>query len=428
MHRNNSQKHGTARGCRPLEASLVKALVGGLLGVALLPPVAGYCQTLDEAVNNQLKPDPSTAILCAQLLGNDTTSVLTGPLFAICGNSGNGPSNSTGGGAASPTTLPKIVQQRLREMRAEKTAPPKVQASSGDAVARLGSGLSLFLSGEYESLNRDVSTFEDGYDSDIWRVTGGADYLFTDRVGAGLALGYSRQNGSFTGGGDFKNDSYDVLAFGSFLPFERTFVQVTAGYARKKYDRDRIATWSWTNEANPNNQVRARGSENADYNANEVRVGALAGYDYPVGNVTISPHAGLDWAHIDFDTYSERGASGLELTYYNDKRNSLQSTAGMQARVDLKTGFGVLVPQASVDWMHEFEDDQRTVDVSFVGDSRGQRFTYETERPDRDWFVINAGVVAYLPNYFQVFCNYRRLLGNRYYDSNTATVGLRVSF
>lgn len=428
MIRNNSQNHGTASGCR----SLVNVLIGGLLAGSVSLPVAGYCQTLDEAVNNQLKPDPSTAVFCSQLLDGDRSNAskfLTGQLLGICDRDQNaGPSTSTGGGAASPTTLPKIVQQRLREMRGEKAAPPKVQASSGDAVTRLGSGLSLFLSGEYESLNRDVTTFEDGYDSDIWRVTGGADYLFTDRVGAGLALGYSRQNGSYTGGGRFGNDSYDILAFGSFLPFERTFVQVTAGYARKQYDRDRQATWTWTQAGNPGNQLPFAGSEHADYNANEVRVGALAGYDYPVGNVTISPHAGLDWDHISFDTYSETGSSGLELTYYNDQRNSLQSTVGVQTQVGFKTGFGALVPQASVDWMHEFEDDQRTVDVSFVGDSRGRRFSYETERPDRDWFVINAGVVAYLPNDFQVFCNYRTLLGHRYYDSNAATVGLRVSF
>ncbi|CAG0978043.1 Lipase 1 [Geobacteraceae bacterium] len=427
MNRNNSQNHGIARGCRSLEATLVvKALIGGLLGVAVLPPVAGYSQTLDEAVTNQLKPDNTR--FCVELLGGDPSSVLFGPLRGICEElPANGPSNSTGGGAASPATLPKIVQQRLREMRGEKTSPPKVQASSGDAVARFESGLSLFLSGEYESLDRDVTTFEDGYDSDIWRVTAGADYQFTDRAAAGLAFGYSQHDGDFTGGGRFENDSYDFLAFGSFLPFKQTFVQVTAGYARKQYDRDRIATFTQF-AADGTRVYNFSGSENADYDADEVRVGALAGYDFPVGNVTISPHAGLDWAHIDFDTYSETGASGLELTYYDDERDSFQSTVGVQAQVGFQTGFGVLVPQASVDWMHEFENNQRTVDVSFVGDTRAKQFTYKTASPDRDWLEINAGVVAVLPNDLQVFANYRTLVGHSYYDSHTATVGLRMSF
>jgi hypothetical protein len=37
------------------------------------------------------------------------------------------------------------------------------------------------MSGEYESLGRHVTTFEDGYDSKIWRLTAGADTQITVR-------------------------------------------------------------------------------------------------------------------------------------------------------------------------------------------------------------------------------------------------------
>jgi uncharacterized protein YhjY with autotransporter beta-barrel domain len=608
-----------------------RGLLAGLLGTGVLfVPIAGYTQTLNEAVNAQLAF--SGGIECGQLVdGNPAnTAFLTGQLLDICTRGapagGSGPSSSTGGGAATPVSLPSIVQQRLREARGEEKkaeTKPKAGGASADRIARLGSGLSLFVSGafetlngvmagpdyqfpdrivplleeerrvlvasadpamgaitlaqiakgpvritgieiqeakpksaiiriqadqpvanykaflldkpprlvidipeallsermptkqagkgaikqirssqyrgkpdpvvrvvldlastlpyqvvgmpdafrifigeavskappqptvpaekpkfapgpeaplwrnvsawgsgEFESLDKNVTTFEDGYHSNIWRVTAGADYQFTDRIVAGLAFDAYWQDGDFDGGGDFKNSSYGFLAYGSFLPFDRIYLQVAAGYARKTYDRDRIATFTQLNSDGSLNfsTVPFGTVVNADYSANEARVNALVGYEYPIGNVTISPRAGVDFYHLNFGTYSETGSTGLELTFHDDAQTSLQTRLGVQALASFSTGFGLVVPQASFDWMHEFENDQRNVQVSFVDDMRGKQFTYQTEPPDRDWLEINAGVVVVLPNGLQVFGNYRTIVGNSIFDSQAGTIGLRVAF
>ena len=239
--------------------------------VATLVPFAGYSQTLDEAVNNQLAPlflSPCFVLLdSATVIPKD---VLSEPLLSICDRlvtkPGGGPSSSTGGGAGTPTTLPSIVQKRLRELAGEEIEI-ETGAASADAVAELESGLGVFVSGEFESLDRDVTTFEDGFDSDIWRVTAGADYRFTDRIVAGLAVDYAHHDGDFDGGGRFDNNSYGVLAFGSFLPNDRVFVQLSAGYARKTYDRDRFGTFTETKANDTLNFQSEPGPQNADYNA-----------------------------------------------------------------------------------------------------------------------------------------------------------------
>ena len=86
------------------------------------------------------------------------------------------------------------------------------------------------------------------------------------------------------------------------------------------------------------------------------------------------------------------------------------------------------VPQASLTWKHEFENDPRDIAVSFVGDTRGTRFSYQTEAPDRDWGEINVGVGAVSPRGIQLFGNFRTLAGSKYFDSRAVTIGLRLSF
>lgn len=407
----------------------VASFIASLLMVAILIPSAGYSQTLDFAVKNQLAN--VGGLQCFVLLDSGNAilgDTLTGPLFNICNQPvttpGGGPSFSTGGGAATPTTIPSIVQQRLREARGEENEVEPGGASA-DAVAVIGNGLAIFVSGEFESLDREVTAFEDGYESNVWSATVGVDYWFTDWANAGLAIDLSHHDGDFESGGHFNSHSYGVLAFGSFLPTRQFFVQLAARYAHKTYDRDRLATFI-QQEPPPSGAITvfAAGQENADFDANQASVSALAGYDVPVGNVTISPRAGVDWYYIDFETYSETGNSGLELTFHDDNETSLQTRVGIRG----SASFSLVVPHLSVDWMHEFENDRRDVQVSFVHDLRAKRFIYQTGALDPDWFEINAGVSFVSLNGSRLFANYRTIVGHSFYDSHAGTIGARIAF
>ena len=95
--------------------------------------------------------------------------------------------------------------------------------------------MGFFASGLVESLNRDITTFQDGYKSNILGITAGADYRFSKKLVAGLALSYSNTDGDFRSGGNFSTNSYGGLLFASYLPTDKTFVQVTGGYTRNKY-------------------------------------------------------------------------------------------------------------------------------------------------------------------------------------------------
>ena len=106
---------------------------------------------------------------------------------------------------------------------------------SGSSSA--SSGFSVFASGSYETLDRNVTPFEDGYDSSILGGAFGFDYQFNDKVVAGMVVGYRKQDADFKRGGDFKMTAFEPSIYVSVLPSPKTFLQFVAGYGGQNVSR-----------------------------------------------------------------------------------------------------------------------------------------------------------------------------------------------
>lgn len=373
-----------------------------------------HAQSLDDVVTNLL--GSTNDDVCVKL--ESAGARPTGALGAFCSQSGGGDFSTSGGGGSSPQTAPGIVQERLEAARSEQES---VSQTSGKAVSELAPGWNLFLSGEYEKLDRDVTNFEDGYDSDVLRFTVGSDYRMSDKATAGMAITYTTHDGDLDAGGDFENQAYSFILFGSYQPNEKMFLQGTAGYGYREYDRTRTVSVVLT-DVNPIGPGSARG----EYEGSEFSTGLLLGYDHTAGGFTIGPRLGLDWIYTQFDGYTEQGDTGLELVFEDTDETSLQSRLGVAASLAVTTGIGVLLPQVSVDWVHEFANDQRRQGFSFSDDAVGVAFSFQDEAPDRDFFEWAVGVSAVLPNGWLPFAQFRGLTGHDYLDSYAGTVGLRI--
>jgi outer membrane autotransporter protein len=96
--------------------------------------------------------------------------------------------------------------------------------------------------------------------------------------------------------------------------------------------------------------------------------------------------------------------------------------------VGIDTSFGILVPQASVAWVHEFLNDDRNIDARLVEAPAGPSFTFQREPPARDWANIGLGVSALLSNGLQPFVQVATMQGNENFVSYGGTIGLRKEF
>ncbi len=427
-------------------------------------------QTLTQQVN-QLLVSNCTNLLGASQVGNPAG---LGPNLEFLCRLPGGPNagtnisaNSTGGGAASlqgsaASILNRFLIQRMDETDEESQTHersssmrlnpfgsllsgfgliPSVSSpfhasisgeSSSNAVFSTSShsrwnGLGFFASGLVESLNRDITTFQDGYKSMIFGFTGGADYRVSKRVVTGLVFNYSNTDGDFRSGGNFSTNSYGGLLFASYLPTDRMFVQVTSGYTRNNYLVARNASATIIN-TNGNNKTTS-GLASSNSNGNVFSLGLLTGYDYPIGRFTIGPRAGITYSNTKIGDYGETGSTGVELKYADQWINSLQSVVGIQSSAAFSTRLGILVPQFNADYIHEFANSQRLITVQFAEDFRPNptKFQFKNDVPVRNYFNLGTGLVIVLPNGWQSFMNFRAMVGNEQFNNYAGTFGLRIA-
>ena len=441
-------------------------LIGGLF-LLQLQALDASAQVLNNQVNALLANN------CAGLgTGGFPTPNLTGlgqNLAAICNTPQTQGATSTGGGAASvqgsaASILNRTFLGRLEDIKNEEREGAPQQSSmrfnplgimsmanvrnlnvtspfyaattgGGGSSASFATssqsrwkGLGFFASGLVESLNRNISTFQDGYNSTILGFSAGVDYRFSKQFVAGLVGNFSNTDGDFDGGGRFSTNTYGGLAFALVMPTDKTFIQMTAGYSRNNYLVSRLATALVSSVSVVGNDRTVNSFASSNSNGDVLNLGALTGYDHPIGRFVIGPRAGVNYSQTHIGNYAENGGGGIGLKYDDQYIHSMQSTAGIQGSTVYSTQVGVIVHQVNADYIHEFANSQRHIGVQFTEDQRANptRFAFQNEVPVRNYFNLATGLMAVLPNGWQPFVNFRAMVGNNQFDNYAGTFGLRI--
>ncbi|MDH3445431.1 MAG: autotransporter outer membrane beta-barrel domain-containing protein [Deltaproteobacteria bacterium] len=284
-------------------------------------------------------------------------------------------------------------------------------------VKRLVGSLGVWVAGEYEGFDKNVTTFEPGYKTDTGRATIGADYAFFDhRLVVGGAFTYARTSGNFDTGGRLTTNSYSPQLYLSIVPAPKFFIDINTGYARKDFFLSRRPLFG------------SSATADGDTDINEFTLGASGGYDFTFDNITVGPRLGLNYKYTAIDGYRERGNTGAELIYDKQTEYSLTSTLGLYGSVAISTAIGVLVPQVNVKYLHEFADHQRRIKFRFAAAPAAGKYRFEKDPPDRNYFELGTGISMVLPHDLQPFLNYRALVGYKDQSSHIVTAGLRVAF
>ena len=151
------------------------------------------------------------------------------------------------------------------------------------------------------------------------------------------------------------------------------------------------------------------------------------------GDWIYGPYARLTHIDVDIDGYEESGAVGLNLKVENQSIESLTTAIGVQATFPQGKDWGVLVPQARVEWVHEYDDDSRTVESNYINEivptgGDASALTAETDSPDRDYLTIGLGISTVYKGGSQAFLLYETVLGLDDIEEHVFTGGLRMEF
>jgi outer membrane autotransporter protein len=298
---------------------------------------------------------------------------------------------------------------------------PRPGGASTEILVGPAQGLSLFVNAGASVLDHHENRFEGGYTAHLPTVTVGADYLVTPRLLAGVAFNYTRVDGTYDDGGGFDKNIFNPALYTLFLPFDGAFVSAIVGYARGENSNDRKVVI-------PLQNATFIGNTSGDYTEHGYSAEFLAGYDHPIGSFTVGPRLGLAVRHSRIEAFRETGYSGFELRYSDFDQTSVQSSLGAAATAAIRIPNGVLLPQASVAWVHEYANDERDVRARFIHASPSPTFTFKRERPARDWANIVLGVSAAFVSGWQPFVQVSTIQGNKNFVSYGGIAGLRFSF
>lgn len=376
----------------------------------------------------------------------------TGTLAARCGETPGGTGDLSGNSETSLNPNQSLSNNEVSLARAraktrevyERTGQLRNE-STGELVPepdnRIEMGpLSLLINGRatWFDRDRDDSDAERGYDGDSWGIELGFDYRATDQLILGAFVAYDQENSDFDedeagvnftpagNSGQSDADYYTVSLFGSYNLSDRAYLEGSVGYGWTSYTLKRNVVFQESTRTTPQTNVKTKG----DPDGNEYWASIGAGYDFSRNALSFGPYVRASYARSEIDSYTEKdqSSSGLQMEIDDNNRNSITTDLGFRASYAVSTNWGVLIPQASFEYEHEFDQDAVDSKSAYALDASNTIYSIEGDDPDRDYFNLGAGLIGVLSNGMMTFVEYRGVVGYDDLTRHTVSAGLRIEF
>ncbi|MEM8635641.1 MAG: autotransporter domain-containing protein [Pseudomonadota bacterium] len=296
-----------------------------------------------------------------------TSAFAAGTLQADVANALNDVADAAGFEAASLSLLPAINEGVTREVYESHELADRYVSRRLASDAQTGAWIQAFG----RTADRDAeSTSVSGYDADSFGVAVGADTKVGEKLTIGAAFNYANVSIDSEGPGleETDIDTFQVSAYAGYNAGP-AFVNGQIGYIFGNGDSERTGvTGSITGDA--------------DLDGFTFRVDG--GYDFEAGTVTITPQAGLRYASLSQDDFTETG--GLGLSVDTSSVDFLDLRFGTEARGNFES----FRPFVRAAYVIDVIGDGREFNVAVPGATTGPVFLTTTDAP-QSRFEIGTG-------------------------------------
>ncbi|NOT84083.1 MAG: autotransporter outer membrane beta-barrel domain-containing protein [Methylococcaceae bacterium] len=294
---------------------------------------------------------------------------------------------------------------------------------AGDETDVLQDGrIGVFMNGRFQTADKKQTGFEAGFNSENFGVTAGVDYRFLDNLVMGLAFGYDNTDTTMNKGNQEIN-AFTGMFYGNYNLAHDMFIDWAASYSDLGFDAQRTISYVKANNTVFNGVVKGAP------NANEYNLNAGFGKNFALGAWLFTPHVRFDYIELNIDGYKEQGQgqdTGLELQYKSQVARSITSTAGASVAYAVSTPWGVLTPEVSFDWQHEFLNDATKIFGSLA--NVNNVLVARSNAPDRDYFNLSGSIVGTFAEGRSIFLSYEARLGQSTIASHLVQLGFRIPF
>lgn len=285
----------------------------------------------------------------------------------------------------------------------------------------------LFATAKIEQIDKALTNFEPAFDSEGSGVTIGIDYQLQPELNIGLAVVRNEQNGDFAqNGGQFDVVDINFLIFGFYRYGKGSFIDTALSFTRRDTETTRRFLFEDTtgNNALLNTDTLVSSGNNAD----TLFVSVRGGHDWLLNNgVTLGLSSALQYEQLNIDGFTETGDTALALTYLSQEEERLTGELSLFGSMTRSRSWGVIAPQFTISYQHEFSDDQRDISAFLAEDQRAEStiFRFSNDPPDRNYFRLNVGASVNFQDGFAVFIDYSEQFGYDDYDRNAISLGVR---
>jgi outer membrane autotransporter protein len=293
----------------------------------------------------------------------------------------------------------------------------------------LASRLGVFVTGNISTGKRDETDLESGLDFDTVGITIGADYRITNQFILGGAIGFIDTEAELeNNAGDLDTQGYSLSLFGTYYSAQNYFVDFSASFGSNDFDQKRSIVYTLEGLADVNQDLKA------DYDGDTFSLFIGSGYDFNRGPWSFGPRGDLEYIKSDVDGFTEEisdpTADGGGWATRVDGTDQRWLTLKLGGRVAYTHGadWGVLIPYARLDWLHEFEDDSQTINAYFVEDPSPMAIAVQSDDPDRDYLRLRFGTSAQFQNGLVGFIDYATILAHSEWSSHAISAGVRMEF
>ncbi|MGD8592542.1 MAG: autotransporter domain-containing protein, partial [Gammaproteobacteria bacterium] len=287
------------------------------------------------------------------------------------------------------------------------------KASGGNAGDPQRGPWSIFVSGRVNTGKKGGTVNDAGYDFDTNGLTAGADYLINNQSFVGGALGYAAMDSTFgNNGGDMDIKATTLTVYSSYFRPNNVYLDGSLTYGPNNYKFTRnIASFST--------------QTTGDADGNQFAISLAGGWDYYQKSFNASPYLRIDYIDISIDAYQEQGGSGLALNIEKQDVTSVTTALGGRFSYAGSMSWGVLMPSAHLEWIHEYKDEHRNIVASFVANP-GTSFSTPVDEVDKDYLNLGLGITANFPEGRVLFLQYETAAEQKNFTTHTVHLGARM--
>lgn len=241
------------------------------------------------------------------------------------------------------------------------------------------------------------------FDTDTHGLAFGVEKQVNDEVKVGIAYALAKTDvDSYSR--DTQIKTHSAMLYGEYKP-SNWFVNGILSYSMSDYEEDKTV---------------AGVNAEADYDANNISIQAVTGYEYVVNNYYVTPTIGLRYMNIDRDGYTDALGTNVD----SNRMDILTAMLGVKFETDYTVNDWTFTPEVRAAVTYDLVQDD---DNALVTLANGAAYSVDSDNLKRFGYELGAGIRTYVNDEWELGVAYEGKFRQDYQD-HTGLISAKYHF